>query len=462
MLWATKSFTLGGTMQVLLNPLDGMNLLSQIEVQQLQKSSNSNLYKLFRNCALAVLNVNHTTDVSYEVYNQYKDFEINLLSRERGIKIELINPPQQAFVDGQIITGIQEHLQAVIRDILYNANKYQSTDFSDPVQITNAVFNILRNANVIMPTDNPNLVVCWGGHSINDTEYQYTKEVGYQLGLRGFNICTGCGPGAMKGPMKGAALAHSKQRINNGRYLGLTEPSIIAAEAPNPIVNELVILPDIEKRLEAFVRVAHAIIIFPGGAGTAEELLYILGIMLSEENKDQVLPIILTGPEQSIAYFEQIAEFVEQTLGKEARNLLNIIPDSPEQVAQFIKSKMDDVREYRKASGDAYQFNWSLKIPTNLQNEFEPTHENMASLNLERDQAPVDLASNLRKAFSGIVAGNIKDEGVKAVKQHGVFELNGSAWLMDKMDILLNSFVEQGRMKLPGSKYVPCYKIVKK
>ena len=57
-----------------------------------------------------------------------------------------------------------------------------------------------------------------------------------------------------------------EQRIHGGRYLGLTEPGIIAAEAPNPIVNELVILPDIEKRLEAFVRVGHGIIIFPGGA----------------------------------------------------------------------------------------------------------------------------------------------------------------------------------------------------
>ena len=55
----------------------------------------------------------------------------------------------------------------------------------------------------------------------------------------------------MKGPMKGATIAHAKQRIHGGRYLGLTEPGIIAAEAPNPIVNELVILPDIEKRLEA-------------------------------------------------------------------------------------------------------------------------------------------------------------------------------------------------------------------
>lgn len=449
-------------MRILLNPLDGMNLLSQLEVQQLQKSSNSNLYQLFRNCALAVLNVGSATDVSSEIYDQYKDFEINLLSRERGIKIELVNPPQQAFVDGNIITGIQEHLQAVIRDILFNANKYQNTDFSDPIAVTNTVFDILRNADVVFPTDQPNLVVCWGGHSINDIEYQYTKEVGYQLGLRGLNICTGCGPGAMKGPMKGAALAHAKQRIQTGRYLGLTEPSIIAAEAPNPIVNELVILPDIEKRLEAFVRVAHAIIIFPGGAGTAEELLYILGIMLSEENQQQVLPIVLTGPQQSIAYFEQIAEFVKDTLGQDARDLLHIIPDSPEQVATFINGKMDEVREYRKQSGDAYQFNWSLKIPTNLQQRFDPSHANMAALNLNKEQPQVDLAANLRKAFSGIVAGNIKDEGVKAVKQYGVFELNGSASLMDKMDTLLGSFVAQGRMKLPGSAYVPCYKIVKK
>ena len=36
-------------------------------------------------------------------------------------------------------------------------------------------------------------------------EYEYTKLVGYELGLRGLDICTGCGPGAMKGPMKGAA-----------------------------------------------------------------------------------------------------------------------------------------------------------------------------------------------------------------------------------------------------------------
>ncbi len=31
---------------------------------------------------------------------------------------------------------------------------------------------------------------------------------------------------------------------------------------------------------------------------------------------------------------------------------------------------------------------------------------------------------------------------------------------MEPMDALLQSFVEQFRMKLPGSEYIPCYEIV--
>ena len=142
------------------------------------------------------------------------------------------------------------------------------------------MFHILRNARLLKVPADANLVVCWGGHAISRNEYDYTKLVGYELGLRGLNICTGCGPGAMKGPMKGATIGHSKQRIRDGRYIGITEPGIIAAESPNPIVNSLVIMPDMEKRLEAFVRVGHGVIIFPGGVGTTEEILYLLGVML--------------------------------------------------------------------------------------------------------------------------------------------------------------------------------------
>ena len=75
--------------------------------------------------------------------------------------------------------------------------------------------------------------MCWGGHAVSRDEYEYAKGVGYHLGLRGRDVWTGCGPGAMKGPMKGAAIGHAKQRLRNARYVGLTEPGIIAAEPPN-------------------------------------------------------------------------------------------------------------------------------------------------------------------------------------------------------------------------------------
>ncbi|HBP90946.1 MAG TPA: LOG family protein, partial [Nitrospiraceae bacterium] len=153
---------------------------------------------------------------------------------------------------------------------------------------------------------------------ISEVEYRYTKEVGHELGLRSMDICTGCGPGAMKGPMKGATIAHAKQRIKNGRYLGVTEPGIITAEAPNPIVNELVIMPDIEKRLEAFVRVGHGFIVFPGGAGTLEEILYLLGVLLHPNNREVPFPLIFTGPKGSASYFETIDAFIKQTLGPQA------------------------------------------------------------------------------------------------------------------------------------------------
>ncbi|MBU2871179.1 nucleotide 5'-monophosphate nucleosidase PpnN [Colwellia sp. E2M01] len=446
-------------MHTQINPVGNMNLLSQSEVNQLQKSSTSTLYQLYRNCSLAVLNSGSATDDAEAIYQKHLTFEIQVLRRERGVKIDLENAPIDAFVDDKIIRGIREHLSAVMRDILFLHSQYRKIPNSSQ-EITDATFDILRNANAILPETEPNLVTCWGGHSIKHPEYKYTKDVGYQLGLRGFNICTGCGPGAMKGPMKGATIGHAKQRIKTGRYIGLTEPSIIAAEPPNAIVNELVIMPDIEKRLEAFVRMSHGIIIFPGGAGTAEELLYVLGIMLNEKNAAQQLPIILTGPEESMPYFEEIDAFIGATLGEKAQSLYQIVVDDAAKVAQLLKLGQDKVIAHRKETGDAFHFNWSLSITEDFQHPFEPNHENMSNLNISHELPTAELAANLRRVFSGIVAGNVKSGGIQAIKEFGPFEISGDKKIMKLMDKLLASFVSQGRMKLPGSKYIPCYKVI--
>ena len=443
-------------------PFNNLRVLSQNEVAELMNASSTGAHQIFRQCALAVLNSGSSDDNTESVLDTYKDFDIQLIPQSRGLKLELINAPARAFVDGHIINGIREHLFAVLRDVVY-AQLYLKPQLENQsvsgAALTNSVFETLRNAQVLQTDDFPNMVVCWGGHSIAREEYDYTKVVGHELGLRGLNICTGCGPGAMKGPMKGATIGHSKQRKYGGRYLGLTEPSIIAAESPNPLVNELVILPDIEKRLEAFVRVGHGIIVFPGGVGTAEEMLYILGVLSHPDNEAMPFPLILTGPASAKSYFEKIDEFLMATVGPKLCERYTIIVDDPAEVARTMVKGITEVRGYRRAISDAYYFNWKLNITTDFQRPFFPTHNNMRNVVLSGDLPSHELAANLRRAFSGIVSGNVKAESIRAIREHGPFQIQGEARIATLLDELLKSFIAQGRMKI-GGQYTPCYEVV--
>ncbi|WP_197466411.1 LOG family protein, partial [Oleiphilus sp. HI0080] len=125
---------------------------------------------------------------------------------------------------------------------------------------------------------------------------------------------------------------------------------------------ELTILPDIEKRLEAFVRLGHAIIVFPGGVGTAEEILYILGVLLHPKNRDMPFPLVFSGPASSKDYFEMIDAFIGKTLGKEAQSRYKIIIDDPVAVAKYVKTHLEEVKAYRRKRRDAFYYNWLLKI----------------------------------------------------------------------------------------------------
>lgn len=451
------------TVDARITPLGGMDVLSRGEVARLRDVSLGGLHDLLRRCALAVLTSGGDSDDPRALLDRYADFDIEVQQQDRGLRLELHNAPAPAFVDGEMIRGINELLFAVVRDIVYVGSQIQSGLFSldDSEGITNAVFEILRNARVLQPRTDPNLVVCWGGHSISREEYDYTKRVGYQLGLRGMDICTGCGPGAMKGPMKGATIGHAKQRRPANRYVGVTEPGIIAAEPPNPIVNHLVIMPDIEKRLEAFVRLAHGIVVFPGGVGTAEEILYLLGILLQPDNVGVPLPVVFTGPAESTPYFQQIDRFLQATLDEQATACYTMVIDDPIAVGQLMAEGMGAVREHRKRTRDAFFFNWGVTVPSELQQPFAPTHANMAALDLGRGREPHRLAADLRRAFSGIVAGNVKEAGIREIERHGPYQIAGDSDIMEALDELLTRFVEQHRMKLPGVAYTPCYRLSK-
>ena len=115
---------------------------------------------------------------------------------------------------------------------------------------------------------------------------------------------------------------------------------------------------------------------------------------------------------------------------------------------------LEEVRKFRIAHNDAFYFNWLLNIDKELQIPFMPIHENMRNVEIDRALPLHQMAANLRRVFSGIVAGNVKPEGLKAMRQHGHFEIRGEREIMQSLDALLAAFVKDNRMKLPGDEGV--------
>ena len=90
-------------------PSGAMSLLTQFEADKISLKSQGELYDLYRNCSLAVLNSGNLTDNSKELLDNYRSFEIDVVRNERGLKLELINPPKSAIVDGKVIKTLQKH-----------------------------------------------------------------------------------------------------------------------------------------------------------------------------------------------------------------------------------------------------------------------------------------------------------------------------------------------------------------
>ncbi|MCP5092517.1 MAG: DUF3412 domain-containing protein, partial [Gammaproteobacteria bacterium] len=86
-------------------------------------------------------------------------------------------------------------------------------------------------------------------------------------------------------------------------------------------------------------------------------------------------------------------------------------------------------------------------------------HESMADLEISEDLPSHVLAANLRRVFSGIVSGNVREDTAALIERDGPFEINGSQRIMDLLDNLLNAFVAERRMKIATGEYQPCYVI---
>src|SRR5690606_14206920 len=105
-----------------------------------------------------------------------------------------------------------------------------------------------------------------------------------------------------------------------------------------------------------FVRVGHGIIVFPGGVGTAEEFLYLLGILTHPDNHELPFPVILTGPKSASAYLQQLHDFIGATLGDAAQQRYRMIINDPAEVAREMTAGIKSVHQFRRERNDAFHF----------------------------------------------------------------------------------------------------------
>ena len=125
---------------------------------------------------------------------------------------------------------------------------------------------------------------------------QWSKELDHEE--RRFVVCTGGGPGIMEAANRGAAEAH-------GMNVGLTI-SIPVEEFDNPYVTrELAFhFHYFFMRKFWFAYLAKAVIVFPGGFGTLDELFELLTLVQTRKMK-KPMPIVLFGTE----YWREVIDF---------------------------------------------------------------------------------------------------------------------------------------------------------
>ncbi len=150
-----------------------------------------------------------------------------------------------------------------------------------------------------------------------------------------YHICTGGGPGIMEAANRGA-------REGGVKSVGLNI-SLPFEQYPNPYINEGL---NFEfhyffMRKLWFVMLAHAIVVFPGGFGTFDELMEILTLRQTGKTT-KPLPIVLYSKEywSKAINFKYLAEL--GTISEKDLDLFKIV-DSPEEAFEYLKSELTKI-----------------------------------------------------------------------------------------------------------------------
>ncbi len=210
-----------------------------------------------------------------------------------GAQIEAWLESQNDFVNADQFAGILRTLLKLAQD---NAER-------GDLKILNRTLQELRHAfRIFAPYRHIRKVSIFGSTRVpeEDAHYHLARSVGQQLADAGFMVITGAGPGIMQAGHEGAGREKSFG-------VNIRLPSVQDA---NPFIRndpKLMNFHFFFTRKLMFVKEADAVVIFPGGFGTHDELME--SITLAQTGKTQLVPIILMDVPGG-AYWSRWQEFL--------------------------------------------------------------------------------------------------------------------------------------------------------
>lgn len=348
------------------------------------------------------------------------------------------NVPSGVTYDGEHITRSQENrANEVVRDSILTPPLPPNPT---PEQVSECVYLMVHRSRILQ-SDPRVRAFSWGGHSKADRkEEEFERQLGYFDGIRGMEIITGSGGGSMKAPFEGALRGYIMQNLRDRRFIGFTEQGILAGEAPNNLLSDLLVFPNIEMRMEAFIRASHRGRVHPGGTGTMEEAMTFLGMKIHPKNDGLLYPFdLIESPEGN--YMRTLQNFFRECFGNALDGLMEFHIETPAEYHQHVLKTNKDLQIDRL-------WNHELHIPPEIQTPFEVTFDSMEALDLTRDQEPFLLIVNLRRFFSGMVYLIVKNPQMVESWSGDRPKIRGDKKIIEAVDRLVRWFNREKRLKI--------------
>ncbi len=183
-----------------------------------------------------------------------------------------------------------------------NADGYSAADFrkNDPWRIFRIMAEFVEGFETMGSIENGVSVFGSARTPETDRYYAMARKMGSLLAKEKFTVITGGGPGIMEAANRGAKEA-------GGVSVGLNIDLPFEQDA-NPYIGKLLSFRYFFCRKVMFSKYSRAIIAFPGGFGTMDELFEHLTLV--QTLKIQPMPIILVGA----SFWKDMVAWTEKTL----------------------------------------------------------------------------------------------------------------------------------------------------